>query len=98
MAISADSIAADFRLSLRQLTRRRAFTAVALLTLAPGIGAPTAIFSVVRGVLLRPLPYPDADRIVRFSMHSDGPAGPQKVLDLSCGIRMDDANLYVCRN
>jgi predicted permease len=34
------------------------------------------MFSVVRGVLLRPLPYPDADRIVRFGMHSDGPAGP----------------------
>ena len=76
MAISTDSVVADFRLSLRLLTRRRAFTAVALLTLALGIGAPTAIFSVVRGVLLRPLPYPNADRIVRFSMHSDGPGGP----------------------
>ena len=76
MAISAESVAADLRLSFRQLVRRRIFTAVALLTLALGIGAPTAMFSVVRGVLLRPLPYPAADRIVRFGMHSEGPAGP----------------------
>ncbi|HVQ41873.1 MAG TPA: ABC transporter permease [Vicinamibacterales bacterium] len=76
MAISAESFVADVRQSLRQLTRRRGFTAIALLTLALGIGAPTAIFSVVRGVLLRPLPYPDADRVVTFEMRSEGPGGP----------------------
>ena len=53
-----------FRLALRQLIRNPAFSAVAILTLGLGIGANTAIFSIVNAVLLRPLPYPDADRIM----------------------------------
>ncbi len=54
----------QLRLVFRRLLRTPGFAAVALLTLAVGVGANTAVFSVVRGVLLKPLPYPEADRLV----------------------------------
>ena len=56
----------DFRHSARGMRRSWAFTLVALLTLSLGIGATTATFSIVNGVLLRALPYPGADRLVRL--------------------------------
>jgi predicted permease len=56
----------DVRYGVRLLFRTKAFAIVAILTLGLGIGAATAVFSVVDGVLLRPLPYPDPDRIVRL--------------------------------
>ena len=74
------SVVADCRYGVRQLRKNPGFTAVAILTLALGIGATTAIFSVVYGVLLRPLPYADASRIMAiFEVTSAG--SPSRLAD-----------------
>ena len=62
----------ELRLALRALAHRRGFFAVAALTLALGIGANVAIFTVVHSVLLEPLPYPESDRIVLVRHHAPG--------------------------
>ncbi|HYV09547.1 MAG TPA: ABC transporter permease [Pyrinomonadaceae bacterium] len=61
-----ETLIKDLRFGIRSLGKRPGFTAISVLTLALGIGASTAIFSVVDGVLLRSLPYPDADQIVQL--------------------------------
>src|SRR5438309_2786254 len=58
---------ADFKYALRSLGKRPGFAVVAIITLALGIGASTAIFSVLDAVLLRPLPYPNQERLVEVS-------------------------------
>jgi hypothetical protein len=61
-----DEVIQDVRFAIRSIARSRAFSAAVILTLALAIGANTAIFPVVYGVLLRPLPYPDPDRLVQI--------------------------------
>src|SRR6266700_3250720 len=61
----------DIRYALRQLNRSRGFAAVAILTLALGIGANTAIFSVIDSILLEPLPFPHQDRLMQVSAGSE---------------------------
>jgi predicted permease len=67
-------LARDLRHTVRGLRRQPGFTLIALVTLALGIGANTAVFSVMYGVLLRPLPFPDAKALVTFT--EPGPEGP----------------------
>lgn len=57
-------IAQDFRFALRQIVKRPGFAAAVVLTLALGIGANSAIFSMINGLMLKPLPYPDGDQLV----------------------------------
>src|SRR5688572_19813026 len=61
-----NSLLQDVRFGLRVLWKRPGFTAVALAVLALGVGTSTAIFSVVNAVLIRPLPYPGAERVIAF--------------------------------
>ena len=71
----------DVRHGLRSMLRKPAFTAIAVIVLALGIGANTAIFSVVDAVLLRPLAYRDSGRLVTMLMNGDGPVSVANYID-----------------
>jgi predicted permease len=66
-----EDLSQDARYAIRALRQRPGFAAVALLTLALGSGATTVMFTVANGVLLKPLPYPDSERIVAVHLHTD---------------------------
>ena len=82
-----ESALKDVRFGLRMLRREPAFAAAAVITLALGIGANAAVFSVVDPVLLRPLPYPEPDRIVRVN------GGAQEFARFGDGIEVSPAEL-----
>ncbi len=76
-----EAIIQDIRYGFRMLLKNRSFTIIAMFALALGIGANTAIFSVVNAVLLRPLPYQDPAQIMTVLQKESGPVAPANFLD-----------------
>jgi predicted permease len=80
-----EQLLADWKMTMRRLAKAPGFAATVLLTLAIGIGANTAVFSVINSVVLRPLAYPEADRLVALRLEAPGAAG---LTSVSGGLRM----------
>jgi hypothetical protein len=93
--LGLESFAFDIRFALRQLWKHPAFAVTAILTLALGIGANTAIFTVVQSVLLAPLPYQDADNIAMLDTRwtNSGPTIPRVTGPDATDIRDDARSL-----
>jgi predicted permease len=86
-----DTFFADLRYGLRQLRRNPGFTAITVLTLAIGIGANTAAFSVVNSVLLKPLSYPKSEELVALKQMAPGAAG---LFSVSDGLRLSPSMYF----
>ena len=84
------SLAADLRLVIRRLKNAPGFAVTAVLTLAIGIGANTAVFSVLNAVLLKPLPYPQSEQLVALRFNAPGAAG---LTSFTSGLRLS-ASMY----
>jgi hypothetical protein len=85
-----ESILADIKFAFRRLRKSPGFAVTVLLTLGIGIGANTTVFSVVDGVLLKPLPYPDSDWLVALWLDAPGAAG---LANFTSGLRLS-ASMY----
>jgi hypothetical protein len=79
-----DTLRQDIKYAVRSLAKSRGLTTAVLATLTIGIGAATAIFSVLHAVVIRPLPLPDADRLMFMTEYaSGGTAGPRRLISVS---------------
>jgi predicted permease len=85
-----ESILADLKFACRRLGKSPGFAATVLLTLAIGIGANTTVFSVVNGILLKPLPYPDSGQLVSLWLNAPGAGG---LANFSSGLQLS-ASMY----
>ena len=86
-----ESILADLKFTLRRLGKSPGFTAIVLLTLAIGIGANTAVFSVVNSVLLKPLPYPNSGQLVSLWLNAPGAGG---LANFSTGLQLSPSMYF----
>lgn len=86
-----ESLLADIKFTLRRIRKSPGFAITVLLTLAIGIGANTAVFSVVDGVLLKPLPYPDSNQLVALWLDAPGAAG---LSNFEAGLRLSPSMYF----